>query len=180
MADKKLKFSVHIHGKLEKAVESPLGFYHVDVEKELYYFEPKREDKPAEILDTIMAAMACAKGAKNAKVVGGILANFARLKKEQVQKQEDGEYTYDFKVEGELEEFVKTKFGSLYGLHQGELYYFKSAHGGFMRPIELKKFTEGIKNDLNSEDETERTGAELVMEILHDWTELDTEDIIEE
>ena len=43
-----------------------------------------------------------------------------------------------------------------------------------------KSFCRSINADLNSEDPERQLGAQCVMSILEDWTELDDEDIIRE
>ena len=123
---------------------------------------------------TVLAAL----GVEHARVIVALYENFAEAPEKDVTK--DGEnYKYDFYVQGDLELFVETKYGCLYGSHEHEAYFFKSAHPGFLAPIELSKFVEGIERDIHGDDEDNKTSAELVKEILKKWVELDEEDIVE-
>ena len=180
MEEKKLGYSVHIHGDLEKAISCPMGVYYVDLKSQLYYFEPAEglDEKPAELTSMIVSVIAAHRDIKTAKVVMAIHENFERLKKDQVSKQDD-KYHYDFYVQGEMEAFVtEDTLGTLYGDHENEVFYFEPKHRGFMAPILKKKFFEGIAADLKSKDEENRVAAEAIGEIYENWTELDDEDIV--
>ena len=179
MAENKLGYSVHLHGTLEPAIECPMGKYFVDMQHECYHFEPKDGDKNAETVATIMAAIADVKGIAGGVAVGKIISGYTRIPDDKVKK--DGEnYIYDFRIEGEMQEYMETTFGSLYADEKKEVFYFDPSKKGFMESILKKKFYDSIKADLNSEDPEKQLGAECVMNILRDWTELDDEDIIRE
>lgn len=180
--EKTLKYSVHAHGELEEAISCPLGTYCVDMKTKLYYFKSAKKEMPDDVANTAaeaMAHLAVLKGAKSAVAALVIHEKFGLLKKENV-KEKDGKLTYDIAIEGEMQEYVETKVGSLYGDPDKEAFYFDSAKKGFMEPILKKKFYEGIKADLDSDDSEKQLGAECVMDIFKDWTELDDEDIVRE
>ena len=180
--EKKLKYSVHAHGELEEAISCPLGTYCVDIKTKFYYFKSAKEGMPDEVANAAaeaMAHIAVLKGAKSAVAALVIHEKFELLKKEDITEK-DGKLSYDFRIEGEMEEYVETKVGSLYADSEKKAFYFDTAKKGFMEPILKKKFYEGIKADLDSDDPEEKLGAECVMDIIKDWTELDDEDIIRE
>lgn len=176
MRKEKLGFSVHFHGTLEKAIGCPLGNYYVDIKNRMFYFEPTEghNRRAARMTATVLAAL----GIEAARAIEVLYEDFAEVSEKDITK--DGEnYKYDFHVQGDLELFVETKYGCLYGSHEHETYFFKSAHPGFLAPIEFSKFIEGIERDIHGDNEDDKTGAELVKEILKTWVELDKEDIVE-
>jgi len=180
--EKTLKYSVHAHGELEEAISCPLGTYCVDMKTKFYYFKSAKEGMPDEVANAAseaMAHIAVLKGAKSAVAALVIHEKFELLKKKDITEK-DGKLIYDFTIEGEMEEFVETKYGSLYGDADKEAFYFDSAKKGFMEPILKKKFYEGIKADLDSDDPEEKLGAECVIDIIKNWTELDEDDIVRE
>ena len=180
--EKTLKYSVHIYGELEEAIECPLGKYYVDLKNRMFFFKAANEGLPYKVIvkaAEAMANIAVAKHAKSAIPALVVHRECALLNEEDV-KEKDGKFTYDFRIEGEMQEYVETKVGSLYADSKVETFYFDSAKKGFMEPILKKKFYEGIKADLDSEDPERQLGAECVMEIIKDWTELDDDDIIRE
>lgn len=180
--EKTLKYSVHIYGELEEAIECPLGKYYVDLKNHMFFFKAANEGLPYKVIVRAAEAMANIAVAKHAKsAVPALLVHreCALLNEEDV-KEKDGKFTYDFRIEGEMQEYVETKVGSLYADSKVETFYFDSAKKGFMEPILKKKFYEGIKADLDSEDPEKQLGAECVMEIIKDWTELDDDDIVRE
>jgi len=180
MEEKKLSYSVHIHGVMEKAISCPVGVYFVDFKSRLYYFEPKAELDPkvAETTSKIVAVLAASKGIKTGKEVMAIHDACEKLKADQVKKDGD-KYTYDFYVKGEMKAFVaEDTLGTLYGDYENEVFYFEPKHKGFMIPILKKKFFEGISADLESKDADRRAAAVAVGEIHENWTELDDEDIV--
>jgi hypothetical protein len=180
--EKTLKYSVHIYGELEEAIECPLGKYYVDLENRMFFFKAANEGLPYKVIVKAAEAMANIAVAKHAKsAVPALLVHreCALLDKEDVQEK-DGKFIYDFRIKGEMQEYVETKVGSLYADAKKETFYFDSAKKGFMEPILKKKFMNGIKADLNSEDPEKQLGAECVMEIIKDWTELDDDDIVRE
>lgn len=180
--EKTLKYSVHAHGELEEAISCPLGTYCVDIKTKFYYFKSAKKEMPDDVAHAAseaMAHLAVLKGAKSATAALIIHEKFELLKKKDIEEK-DGKLIYDFRIEGEMQEYVETKFGSLYADSEKEAFYFDSAKKGFMEPILKKKFYEGIKADLDSEDPEKQLGAECVIEIIKNWTELDDEDIIRE
>ena len=180
--EKTLKYSVHIYGELEEAIECPLGKYYVDLKNRMFFFKAANEGLPYKVIvkaAEAMANIAVAKHAKSAIPALVVHRECALLNEEDV-KEKDGKFTYDFRIEGEMQEYVETKVGSLYADSKVETFYFDSAKKGFMEPILKKKFYEGVKADLDSEDPEKQLGAECVMEIIKDWTELDDDDIIRE
>lgn len=179
--EKTLKYSIHVHGELEEAIKCPLGTYYVDMETKFYYFKAKEEmpDEVANAVSEAAAHIAAIKGSKVATAVLTIHEKFELLKKEDITEK-DGKFIYDFTVDGEMNEYVKTKFGSLYGDPDTEVYYFDFTKKGFMEPILKRKFCENIKADLDSDDPEKRLGAEGVANIFENWTELDDEDIVRE
>jgi hypothetical protein len=180
--EKKLKYSVHIYGELEEAITCPLGTYYVDLKNRMFFFKSTRENLPYHVAVKAAEAMAnivVAKGAKSAVPALLVHRECAVLNEGDVQEKDD-KLIYDFRVEGEMEEYVETKVGSLYADAKNEVFYFDSAKKGFMEPILKKKFYEGIKADLSSNDPEDQLGAECVMDIIKDWTELDDDDIVRE
>ena len=180
--EKTLKYSVHAHGELEEAIKCPLGTYCVDVKTKFYYFKSAKKEMPDEVANAAaeaMAHLAVLKGAKSATAALIIHEKFELLKKEDV-KEEDGKLSYDFTIGGELVEYVETKYGSLYGDPEKNAFFFDASKKGFMEPILKKKFMDGIKADLDSDNEENKLGAECVMDIIENWTELDEDDIIRE
>lgn len=177
-----LKYSVHVYGELEKAVKGPLGTYHVDFENKVFFFESDDEDIP--YLTAVQASEAkamidYATDDESASAALYIHEKCNLLDKEEVQKKGD-KFIYDFKIKGEMVKVVKTKVGSLYADKENQAYYFDSLHKGFMEPLLKKNFCRCVKEDLDSEDSERQLGAQCVMSILKDWTELDDEDIIRE
>jgi hypothetical protein len=180
MEDKKLSYSVHVKGELEKVMSCPVGIYYVDFKNELYYFEPKEgiDRKTAMITAVAFAVMASRRGIENGKAIRAIHENFEHLPEKHVNKDGD-KYTYDFFISGDMHEFVsEDSMGSLYGDEEKKVYFFEAKMKGFLAPILRKKFFEGILNRLKSEDPEEKAMAIAVREILKDWTELDEDDII--
>lgn len=180
--EKTLKYSVHAHGELEEAIECPLGTYCVDIKTRFYYFKSAKEEMPDEVANAAaeaMAHIAVLKGAKSAVAALIVHEEFELLEKEDIEEK-DGKLTYDFRIEGEMEEYVEAKVGSLYADAEKRAFYFDSAKKGFMEPILKKKFYEGVKADLDSEDPEKQLGAECVMDIIKNWIELDDEDIVRE
>ena len=180
--ERTLKYSVHIYGELEEAITCPLGTYYVDLKNHMFFFKSTKENLPYHVAVKAAEAMANIAVAKHAKsAVPALLVHreCALLNKEDVQEK-DGKLIYDFRIEGEMQEYVETKFGSLYANDKVEVFYFDSAKKGFMEPILKKKFYEGIKADLSSNDPKDQLGAECVMDIIKDWTELDDDDIVRE
>lgn len=180
--EKTLKYSVHIYGELEEVIECPLGKYYVDLKNRMFFFKAANEGLPYKVIvkaAEAMANIAVAKHAKSAIPALVVHRECALLNEEDV-KEKDGKFIYDFRIEGEMQEYVETKVGSLYADSKVETFYFDSAKKGFMEPILKKKFYEGVKADLDSEDPEKQLGAECVMEIIKDWTELDDDDIIRE
>ena len=178
--EKTLKYSIHVHGELEEAIKCPLGTYYVDMKTGFYYFKSADKEMPDEVAEAMAAAHIIAREkAKFAIAVLTIHKKFQLLEKEDIAEK-DGKFTYDFRIEGEMHEYVETKFGSLYGDPDAELYYFDFTKKGFMEPILKRKFCEDIKADLDSDDPEKRLGAEGVAHIFENWTELDDEDIVRE
>lgn len=180
--EKTLKYSVHAHGELEEAISCPLGTYCVDIKTRFYYFRSAKEGMPDEVANAAaeaMAHIAVLKGAKSAVAALIVHEKFEPLKKKDI-KEENGKLIYDFTVEGEMQEYVETKYGSLYADAKKEAFYFDSAKKGFMEPILKKKFYEDIKADLNSDNPDDQLGAECTLDIIKNWTELDDEDIVRE
>jgi len=180
--EKTLKYSVHAHGELEEAISCPLGTYCVDVKTKFYYFKSAKKGMPDEVANAAseaMAHIAVLKGAKSAVAALIIHEKFELLKKEDVEEK-DGKLIYDFTIGGELTEYVETKYGSLYGDPEKSAFFFDASKKGFMEPILKKKFMEGIEADLDSDDPEEKLGAECVMDIIKNWTELDEDDIVRE
>jgi hypothetical protein len=180
MEDKKLGYSVHIHGDLEKAISCPMGVYYVDLKNRLYFFEAAEglDEKPAAITSMIVSVIAAHHDIKTAKIVMALHEHFERVKKEHVSKQGD-KYHYDFYVQGDMYAYVsEDTLGILYGDDEKEVYYFEAKHKGFMAPILKKKFFEGIAKDLKSEDSEKRSAAVAIGTICKEWTELDNEDIV--
>lgn len=178
--EKTLKYSIHVHGELEEAIECPLGTYYVDMKTKFYYFKSSDKEIPDEVAEAMAAAHIIAREeAKFAIAILTIHKKFELLKIEDIA-EEDDKLTYDFRIEGEMQEYVETKFGSLYGDSDTEVYYFDFTKKGFMEPILKRKFCENIVEDLNSDDSEKRLGAEFVANIFENWTELDDEDIVRE
>ena len=180
--EKTLKYSIHVYGELEEAIKCPLGTYYVDTKTGLYYFKSAKKDMPDEVANSVSEAaahIAAIKGSKVATAALIIHEKFELLKTEDIA-EEDDKLTYDFRIEGEMQEYVETKFGSLYGDSDTELYYFDFTKKGFMEPILKRKFCENVKADLDSDDPEKRLGAEFVADIFENWTELDDEDIVRE
>lgn len=178
---KNLKFSLRLQAVLEKAVVCPLGAYYVNAEKGIYYFEPVEgmDRDMAGVAATVMAAAADALGVKSAEVVGKIYELFGQVDEKYVKKEGD-KYIVDAIVEGKLEPLVKTSMGTMYGNNEYNCYYFESAHSGFLRGVELKNFSEGLKRDSRSNNEETRKGALTAIKIISEWVELDPEDIVVE
>ena len=177
-----LKYSVHVYGELEKAVKGPLGTYYVDFEHKVFFFEA--DDKDIPYLTAVQASEAKAMIDFSTDDKSAIAALYIHekcnlLDKEEVQKKGD-KFIYDFKIKGEMVKVVKTKAGSLYADKENKAYYFDPSNKGFMELFLKKSFCRSINADLNSEDPERQLGAQCVMSILEDWTELDDEDIIRE
>ena len=182
MEEKTLKYSIHVYGELEEAIKCPLGTYYVDMETKFYYFKSAKEEMPDEVANAASEAMAHIAAIKGSNVASAVLIiheKFELLKKEDITEK-DGKFIYDFTVDGEMNEYVETKFGSLYGDSDAEVYYFDFTKKGFMEPILKRKFCENIVEDLNSDDSKKKLGAEFVADIFENWTELDDEDIVRE
>ena len=180
--EKTLKYSIHVYGELEEAIKCAFGTYYVDTKTEFYYFKSAKEDMPDKVAKDASEAAAHIGAITGSKVATAVLIiheKFELLKKEDITEK-DGKFTYDFRVEGEMQEYVETKFGSLYGDPDTEVYYFDFAKKGFMEPILKRKFCENVKADLDSDDHEKRLGAECVANIFENWTELDDEDIVRE
>jgi hypothetical protein len=178
MAEKKLGYSVHLHGVLEPAIECPMGKYFVDMQHECYFFESKDGDKHAEAVATIMAAIADCKGIAGGQAVGKLITDYTRIPAEKVKK--DGEnYVFDFRIEGEMDELVKfNDLGSIYGDIENEVVYFKAKHSNtFLAPLERSKVIEVLKKDAKSPEDGE--AAKAVLQIFKNWAELDDDDIVE-
>ena len=180
--EKTLKYSIHVYGELEEAIKCPLGTYYVDTKTQLYYFKSANKEMPNEVANATAEAVAHIAVITGSKVATAILIiheKFKLLKKEDITEK-DGKLIYDFRIEGEMQEYVETKFGSLYGDSNIEVYYFDFTKKGFMEPILKRKFCENIIEDLNSDDSEKKLGAEFVADIFENWTELDDEDIVRE
>ena len=180
MEEKKLSYSVHIHGELERAISCPVGVYYVDVKNQFYHFEPKEgiDRKLALIAAVGIAVMAADQGIKNGQVVKAIHENFESLPEKHLKKEGD-KYLYDFYIQGDMGAYVtENTLGILYGDEKNEVYFFEAKHKGFMAPILKKKFFEGIAKDLKSEDSEKRSAAVAIGTICKEWTELDEEDIV--
>lgn len=180
--EKTLKYSIHVYGELEKAIKCPLGTYYVDTKTGLYYFKSAKKEMPDEVANSVSEAaahIAAIKGSKVAVAALIIHEKFELLEKEDITEK-DGKFIYDFTVDGEMQEYVETKFGSLYGDSDAEVYYFDFTKKGFMEPILKRRFCENIVEDLNSDDSEKKLGAEFVADIFENWTELDDEDIVRE
>ena len=180
MEEKKLSYSVHIHGDLEKAISCPVGIYYVDFKNQLFYFEPKDglDPKPAEMTAKLVSILAAGRNIKVGKEVMAIHETCERLKPEHIKKDGD-KRSYDFYVQGEMDLFVEEPtLGGLYGDYDKEVFFFEPKHKGFMIPILKKKFFEGIAQDLDSKDGDRKAAAIAVGEIHEKWTELDEEDIV--
>jgi hypothetical protein len=180
MEDKKLGYSVHVHGELEKAISCPMGVYYVDIKNHFYHFEAKEglDRKHALVLAMGIAVMAANEGIKNGHIVKAIHESFESLPEEHLKKEGD-KYLYDFYIQGDMHAYVtENTLGILYGDEKNEVYYFEAKHKGFMTPILRKKFFEGIAKDLKSEDSEKRAAAVAVGTICKEWTELDEEDIV--
>ena len=180
--EKTLKYSIHVYGELEEAIKCPLGTCYVDMETKFYYFKSANKEMPDEVADAaaeVAAHTAVITGSKIATAILIIHEKFELLKKEDITEK-DGKLIYDFTIEGEMHEYVETKFGSLYGDPDTEVFYFDFKKKGFMEPILKRKFCENIKADLDSDDPEKRLGAECVAGIFENWTELDDEDIVRE
>ena len=136
-------------------------------------------DEVALSASEVAAHIAAITGSKVATAVLIIHEKFELLEKEDITEK-DGKFIYDFTVDGEMQEYVETKFGSLYGNSDAEVYYFDFTKKGFMEPILKRKFCENIIEDLNSDDSEKKLGAEFVADIFENWTELDDEDIVRE
>lgn len=180
--EKTLKYSIHVYGELEEAIKCPLGTYYVDTKTKFYYFKSAKKEMPDEVANDASEAMAHIAAVKGSKVAIAALIiheKFELLKIEDIA-EEDDKLTYDFRIEGEMQEYVETKFGSLYGDSDTEVYYFDFTKKGFMEPILKRKFCENVKADLDSNDPEKKLGAEFVANIFENWTELDDEDIVRE
>lgn len=178
MEDKKLNFNVHAQGELELAVSCSIGKYYVDLEHEMFYFEPKSDEKNYEFMSSIIALVAAMKGSEVARLVAHMHAHFASLSKEHVTKVNDEKYTYDVLITGELDPIVDSVYGVLYANAEYKCCYFESTHDGFMGSIEKKHFVANLKGDLNGKDEQRKDGAEIVMRVIEEFTELDDNDIV--
>ena len=178
MEEKTVKFKVHAQGELELAVSCSIGKYYVNLEDQMFYFEPKSDEKPYEFMSSIISIVAAMKGSKVAQMVLHMHAHFLSLKKENVTKVDDEKCTYDISVEGEMQPLVDSAYGTLYGNPEYKCCYFESAHKGFMQPIEKKKFISGLQNDLAGDDEERKDAAETVLAVIKEFTELHDEDIV--
>ena len=178
MEDKKLNFKIQAQGELELAVSCALGNYYVDLKHEMFYFEPESDEKPCEFMSSIISLVAAMKGSESARLVAHMHAQFASLSKEHVTKVDDEKYTYNIVIAGELEPIVDSVYGTLYASVEHKCCYFESAHKGFMRPIEKKKFIAGLKGDFHGSDEQRKDGAEIVMKVIREFIELDDNDIV--
>lgn len=180
--EKTLKYSVHIYGELEKAVKGPFGTYHVDLEHKVFFFESDDKDIPYHTVvraAEVMANFAIVTHNKSAAAALYIHERCNLLDEEEVQKKDD-KFIYDFKIKGEMTKVVETKAGSLYVDKENQVYYFDPSNKGFMVPFLKKRFYKSIEADLNSEDTERQLGANCILSIIEDWTELDDEDIIRE
>ena len=180
--EKTLKYSVHVYGELEEVIKCPLGIYYIDLKNRMFFFEATEKEIPYKVIVKAAEAMAHIAVAKNNEsAIPALLIHreCALLYEDDVQEK-DGKFIYDFRIEGEMQEYMETTFGSLYADEKKEVFYFDPSKKGFMESILKKKFYDSIKADLNSEDPEKQLGAECVMNILRDWTELDDEDIIRE
>lgn len=183
MKEKKIGYSVHLKGELEKTVECPMGIYFVDLEHQLYWFQPAKDfphPEDAESIATVIAAVCDAKGIKMGRIVGKIIKNFVRLDDKDVKTTDNPEkIVYDFYIQGDLEAYVtEPTLGTLYGDMSREVFFFDPKHKGFMGPILQKKFREGIAEDLKSKDLEKKSAAVAVLEIFDNWVELDEDDIV--
>lgn len=183
MKKEKIGYSIHAKGELKKAIECPMGAYFVDIEHQLYWFQPNKDfphPEDAERISTIIAAVCDIKGVKQAKIVGKIIENFVRLDDKDVKTTEDPEkVNFEFFIQGDLFAYVsEPTLGTLYGNTDKEVFFFEPTHKGFMGPILKKKFREGILQDVKSEDLEKKVAAIAVIEILDNWVELDEEDIV--
>lgn len=174
----KIKFKVSVSGKLVKMISCPLGTYYVDM-RGLYYFEPAN-DEHEETISTVIAAILSAKGNKNARLIGKLITDFARLDKDEVKKEGD-EYSYEASIDGELSKFVASPYGTMYGSHELKAFCFIPKHKGFVGPIEREYFVKGLDAQMKDEDEQVRVSAKIVKEtILPNWLELSEENIVDE
>ena len=178
--EKTLKYSIHVYGELESAIECPLGTYYVDLGNKVFFFKCIEDTMPYHA--TVQAAKIVASIAVSAHVESAIPAfvihkKCALLDKEDVHEKY-GKLVYDYQIEGEMDKYVNSKIGSLYADKENEVFYFDSAKKGFMEPILKKRFCTGVKADLNSDDVEKQFGAKFIMNIIENWTELDDEDIV--
>jgi hypothetical protein len=99
MEDKKLSYSVHVHGELVKAISCPVGVYYVDLKNHFYHFEAKEglDRKHALVLAMGIAVMAANEGIKNGHVVKAIHEDFESLPEKHLKKEGD-KYLYDFYI----------------------------------------------------------------------------------
>ena len=179
--EKTLKYSVHIYGELEEFIECPLGKYYVDIENHMFFFKTIKglPCRVAVKAAEVMAKIAVAKHAESAIPALLIHKEYALLDEKDV-KEKDGKFIYDFRVEGEMDEYVKSKVGSFYADAKSKVFYFESTKKGFMEPLLEKRFYEGVKEDLDSDDPEKQLGAVCIVNIIKDWIELDDEDIVRE
>ena len=180
--EKTLKYSIHIYGELEKAVKSPFGTYHVDLEHKVFFFESDDKDIPYHTVvraSEVVAKIDFATDDKSAAAALYIHERCNLLDEEEVQKKDD-KFIYGFKIKGEMTKVVETKAGSLYVDKENQVYYFDTANKGFMELFLKKSFCRSINADLDSEDPERQRNAQCIMGILEDWTELDDKDIIRE
>lgn len=183
MEDKKIGYSIHAKGELERAITCPMGTYFVDVKRQLYWFKPAKNfphPEDAERISTIMAAICDIKGVKMGKIVGKIIENFVRLDDKDVKETDnEDKLIYEFHIHGELYAYVEEPtLGTLYGNDDKEVFFFEPRRKGFMGPILRRKFREGIEQDIKSEDPDKKAAAVAVIEIFDNWVELDEEDIV--
>jgi hypothetical protein len=175
-----LNYSVHIKGELEKVMSCPVGIYYVDFKNELFYFEPKEglDRKMAMVTAMAISVMASHRDIENGKAIRAIHENFEHIPEKHVKKEGD-KYIYDFRVEGEMHDYItEDSMGVLYGDEENKVYFFEAKLKGFLAPILKRKFFEGILENRKSEDEEKKAMAIGVREILKDWTELDESDIV--
>ena len=179
---KTLKYSIHAYGELEKAVKGPLGTYHVDFEHKVFFFESDDEDIPYHTVVRAAKAEAMIDFATDdeSAIAALYIHNKCNLLDEEEVQKKDDKFIYDFKIKGEMTKVVETKAGSLYVDKENQVYYFDPSNKGFMVPFLKKRFYKSIEADLNSEDTERQLGANCILSIIEDWTELDDDDIIRE
>lgn len=180
--EKTLKYSVHFYGELEPTIECPLGTYYVDFENKVFFFKRTDENTPYNIAvksAEIMANIAAATNAETAIAALTIHKELFLLDEENVHEK-DGKFVYDFRVEGEMQAYIKTKVGYLYGDKENEVFYFDSVKKGFIKPLLKKRLCASLEEDLNSDNPERQVGAKCILMVIEKWAELDDEDIVRE